>query len=92
MPARPVAEGTTTLKLENLSGQEVASIQERKLSVREKTTIERDGRSLATVHKGLVGIRDRFAIDLDHGGDLKVHGNVVDDRRVGSSWPGPTGS
>jgi uncharacterized protein YxjI len=68
----------STFKLEDSSGQEVASIQERKLSVRDKIAIERDGRSLATVHKALVGIRDRFAIDLDQGGDLKVQGNVVD--------------
>jgi uncharacterized protein YxjI len=40
--------------------------------------IERDGRTLATVHKALVGIRDRFAIDVEDGEDLKAHGNVVD--------------
>ena len=34
--------------------------------------------ALATVHKALVGIRDRFAIDVDQGADLKAHGNVVD--------------
>jgi len=34
-----------TFKLEDSSGQEVASIQERKLSVRDKIAIERDGRS-----------------------------------------------
>ena len=32
----------------------------------------------ATVKKALVGIRDRFHIDVDHGEDLKAHGNVVD--------------
>jgi uncharacterized protein YxjI len=30
------------------------------------------------VHKALVGIRDRFAIDVEHGPDMKAHGNVVD--------------
>jgi uncharacterized protein YxjI len=30
------------------------------------------------VHKALVGIRDRFAIDVDGGEDLKAHGNVLD--------------
>ncbi len=57
---------------------EVAKIQERKLSVRDKVAIERDDKTVATVHKALVGIRDRFAIDVDGGADLKAHGNIVD--------------
>ena len=32
----------------------------------------------ATVHKALIGIRDRFTIDVDGGPDLKAHGNIVD--------------
>jgi uncharacterized protein YxjI len=40
--------------------------------------VERDGRTLATIHKALVGIRDRFAIEIDGGADLKAHGNIVD--------------
>ena len=55
-----------------------AKIQERKLTVRDKMTIERGGDKAATVHKALVGIRDRFAIDVEHGEDLKAHGNIVD--------------
>ncbi len=60
------------------TGNEVAKIQERKLSVRDKVAIERDGHTIATVHKALVGIRDRFAIDVEGGPDLKAHGNIVD--------------
>jgi uncharacterized protein YxjI len=56
----------------------VAKIQERKLSVRDKMAIERDGETIATVHKALVGIRDRFAIDVQGAEDLKAHGNIVD--------------
>ena len=59
------------------SGNEVAKIQEKKLSVRDKMKVERDGDTLATVHKALVGIRDRFAIDVEGGEDLKSHGNVL---------------
>ena len=33
---------------------------------------------MATVHKALVGIRDRFAIDVDGEQDMKAHGNIVD--------------
>jgi hypothetical protein len=34
-----------------------------KLSVRDKIASERDGRSVATVHNALVGIRDGFALE-----------------------------
>ena len=56
----------------------MAGIQERKLSIRDKMAIEREGDTAATVHTALIGIRDRFAVDVEHGADLKAHGNVVD--------------
>jgi uncharacterized protein YxjI len=67
-----------TFVLENAAGDEVVRIQERKLTIRDKIAIERGGDTAATVHKALVGIRDRFAIDVEHGHDLKAHGNVLD--------------
>jgi len=67
-----------TFVLEDLSGDEVARIQERKLSIRDKVAVERGGDTVATVHKALVGLRDRFAIDVRHGPDMKAHGNIVD--------------
>ena len=67
-----------TFVLEDTSGGEVARIQERKLTIRDKVAIERGGDTVATVHKALVGIRDRFAIDVEHGDDMKAHGNIVD--------------
>jgi uncharacterized protein YxjI len=67
-----------TFVLEDTSGDEVARIQERKLTIRDKIAIERGGDTAATVHKALVGIRDRFAIDVEHGADMKAHGNVLD--------------
>jgi uncharacterized protein YxjI len=66
-----------TFVLEDASGNEVAKIQERKLSVRDTMKIEMDSVS-ATVHKAVVGIRDRYKIDVDGGADLSAHGNVVD--------------
>jgi uncharacterized protein YxjI len=67
-----------TWELQDPSGASVAKIQEKKLTVRDKIKIELvDGRS-ATVKKALVGIRDRFHIEVDGGKDLKAHGNVVD--------------
>src|SRR5215218_3084713 len=67
-----------TFVIEDAAGRELVRIQERKLSIRDKIVIERDGDTAATVHKALVGIRDRFAIDVEHGADMKAHGNVVD--------------
>ena len=67
-----------TLVLEDPSGREVAKIQERKLSVRDKMAIERDGDTVATVKKALVGIRDRFSIEVEDGDDLSAKGNLVD--------------
>ena len=63
--------------LEDASGNEVAKIRERKLSIRDAIKIDVGGRE-ATVKKALVGIRDRFHVDIEGGKDLKVHGNIVD--------------
>jgi hypothetical protein len=60
-----------TFVLEDASGSEVAKIQERKLSVRDKMKIEMGDRS-ATVHKAMVGIRDRYKIDIDGGPGLSA--------------------
>jgi uncharacterized protein YxjI len=67
-----------TFVLEDPDGNELARVQERKLSVRDKMAIERDGSTVATVKKALVGIPDRFSIDLVDGADLKAKGNFVD--------------
>jgi uncharacterized protein YxjI len=66
-----------TWELEDPNGRAVATIRERKLSIRNAITIEFGDRT-ATVKKAVVGIRDRFHVDVDHGDDLKVHGNIVD--------------
>jgi uncharacterized protein YxjI len=66
-----------TFILEDSRGAELAKIQERKLSVRDKMHIQR-GSSEATVHKALIGIRDRYTINPDSGPDLKAKGNFVD--------------
>jgi len=66
-----------TWVLEDPGGAEVARIKERALTLRDKIKIELPGGEV-TVKKALAGIRDRFHIDVDHGEDLKAHGNVVD--------------
>ncbi len=55
-----------TFELKDASGADVAKIQERKLRVRDSMKIE-SATGNATVKKALVGIRDRFAIDVDGG-------------------------
>ena len=67
-----------TLVVEDPSGEELFGIRERVLSVRDKMTIERDGDTAATVKKALIGIRERYNIDLDGGGELQAKGNIVD--------------
>jgi uncharacterized protein YxjI len=66
-----------TWVLEDPSGREVAKIREKKLSVRDAITIEGTFGE-AKVKKALVGIRDRFVVDVEDHEDLKVKGNVVD--------------
>jgi uncharacterized protein YxjI len=66
-----------TFVLEDAQGNELAKIQERKLSVRDKMNIDIGNRS-ATVKKAMIGIRERYSVDVDGGTDLKVHGNIVD--------------
>ena len=67
-----------TFVLEDPQGHEVAKIQERLMTVRDKMEIERDGHAAATVKKALIGLRDRFSINLEQGGELKATGNIVD--------------
>jgi uncharacterized protein YxjI len=66
-----------TWVLEDPDGREVARIREKKLSIRDAITIQIGDRE-AKVKKALVGIRDRFHVDIDGEEDLKIHGNIVD--------------
>lgn len=67
-----------TLVLESRAGDELFTIQEKKLSVRDRMEIERDGQTVATIKKALVGIRDRYSIEVAGGHHLSAKGNVVD--------------
>jgi uncharacterized protein YxjI len=66
-----------TFILRDAAEQEAAKIQEHKLRLRDTMEIERPG-GKATVHKAMIGIRDRFKIDVDGGPDMSAHGNIVD--------------
>ena len=66
-----------TFVLRDAEGHEAAKIQERKARARDTMEIESPGGN-ATVHKALIGVRDRFKVDVDGGPDLTAKGNLVD--------------
>jgi uncharacterized protein YxjI len=69
----------STFILESPSGEELYKIQEKKLHIRDTMKVERDGDTVATVKKALITpLRDRFAIELEDGGELSAKGNIVD--------------
>jgi uncharacterized protein YxjI len=72
-----VARIRDTFVLRDAAGEVVAKMQERKLHIRDTMEIERPGGN-ATVHKALVGLRERYKIEVDGGKDLSAHGNLVD--------------
>jgi uncharacterized protein YxjI len=67
-----------TYILEDQAGQEVAKIQDKKLSIRDTMRVERGDETIATIHKRMIGFRDRFEIEIENGEDLSAKGNVVD--------------
>jgi uncharacterized protein YxjI len=69
-----------TIRFEDMDGHELCKIQERMLHIRDSMEIEGpDGNRLAMVHKALITpLRERWAVDLDDGPDLRAQGNFVD--------------
>lgn len=67
-----------TLVVKSPSGDELFTIRERKLSLRDNMAIEHRGETVATVKKALVGFRERYTVDVEGGGDLHSKGNMVD--------------
>jgi uncharacterized protein YxjI len=67
-----------TWVLVGADGKELATIREKKLSIRDAIRIELAGGVEATVKKEIVSIRDRFHVNVDPGKDLTVKGNIVD--------------
>ena len=68
-----------TFILESPSGDELFKIQEKKVRVRDTMEIEHGGDTVATIKKALITpLRDRFAIELEAGGELSAKGNIVD--------------
>jgi uncharacterized protein YxjI len=69
----------STFILEDPHGEELCKIQRKALHIHDTMEVERRGERFATVKKALISpLRDRFTIELEGGGELNVHGNVVD--------------
>lgn len=64
-----------TWVLEDVDGHEVATIREKRLSVRDAVKIELASGPEAVVRKAVIG--DRFVVDVDGGEDLEVKGDIV---------------
>ncbi len=68
-----------TFELKDPSGEKVAVIKKKLVSVRDAMVIERDGETLATVKKKLfTPFRDVYEAKLADGRELEVHGDFLD--------------
>ncbi|GAB2828692.1 LURP-one-related/scramblase family protein [Actinocorallia aurea] len=67
-----------TFLLEDANGDELLKVHQKALRLRETFVIERGGETVATLHKALVGIRNRFKVSFAEGGDLRIQGNILD--------------
>jgi uncharacterized protein YxjI len=68
-----------TFAIRTPDGTEVARLQERMLRIRDTFQIERPGKPDATVRKALISpLRDRWVVEADDVGEMKVQGNIVD--------------
>jgi uncharacterized protein YxjI len=68
-----------TLHLETPSGERLLQAQQRILHLRQTMVLERDGHRVATVHKAMIApLRDRWYIETEDDGELRVRGNIVD--------------
>jgi uncharacterized protein YxjI len=68
-----------TMYFEDADGQRRCRIQKRVMHLRDTMEIEDpDGNRIAMVHKKLITpLRERWKVDVEHGEDLEVKGNIV---------------
>jgi uncharacterized protein YxjI len=68
-----------TLVLEDVSGNKLASIEHKLLTLTDKMEIKHEGKVVATVHKAVFSpLHHKAMIDLHHGGRLEAVGNIID--------------
>ncbi len=68
-----------TFVVKDKQGQEVVTIKQKLIAIRETKTIERDGHTLASVRKAFFRLlRDKFVIDVKDGKDLVATGGFFE--------------
>ena len=68
-----------TFVITDLQGNEVATIRQKLLALRETMNIERGGEVIATVRKALISpFRDKFLVDVKRGEDLVATGDFLE--------------
>ena len=69
-----------TIRFEDMDGHELCRIQERMLRIKDSMEIEDpDGHRIALVKKAMITpLRERWAVNVEDGPDLRVQGNIVD--------------
>jgi len=66
------------LILKDVQGNELATIQEKAIHIKDTYSIYRNGKELATVKKALIApLRQRFDVHVADGKDLEAQGNIV---------------
>ena len=66
-----------TTIMEDAHGNELLKIQHKMLHIRNTTDIERNGQTVASVHKRKLTIREHFVVERNGRTDLEVTGNIV---------------
>jgi uncharacterized protein YxjI len=68
----------STLIFEDMTGRELASVQERKLAIKDTMAIEKNGQTYATIKKAMITpLRERFTLSYP-GGEIEIKGNITD--------------
>lgn len=67
-----------TLRFEDMTGHELATIQEKKVAVKDTMTIERNNQPYAVIKKAMITpVRERYTLSMP-GGDVEIKGNITD--------------
>jgi uncharacterized protein YxjI len=69
-----------TIRFEDMNGRELCKIQERMLHLKDSMEIEDPrGHRMALVQRAMITpVHERWTVEIKHGPDLHVQGNVVD--------------
>jgi uncharacterized protein YxjI len=65
-----------TWVLEDANGNDVATIREKKLSIRDKIKIEFSDGKEAVVRKAMIGIGEKYICEVEGGPELKIKGKI----------------